>query len=229
MYKRQWVCLVGCESSVLLFDQYINKYAFTNGDVKIIYEGKSIFEILSETYVTDFNIFDRAISQDNLDMFQIVQFPLAGQAIVMTYNLPELVNSSYRLVIDRETLGKIWYGAISKWNDTAIQNLNPTVGHLLPDTDIILGYSDDYIMTISGLIKMALSSFSPEFDTELKYANNTFNGMNPTKNGRGHNIGETSTVRLEWLKKTSYGLTYINYADVYNNGCLLYTSPSPRD
>ncbi|QTF49759.1 putative serine/threonine-protein kinase/receptor [Acanthamoeba polyphaga mimivirus] len=208
----------GSESSVLLFDQYINKYAFTNGDVKIIYEGKSIFEILSETYVTDFNIFDRAISQDNLDMFQIVQFPLAGQAIVMTYNLPELVNSSYRLVIDRETLGKIWYGAISKWNDTAIQNLNPSVGHLLPDTDIILGYSDDYIMTISGLIKMALSSFSPEFDTELKYANNTFNGMNPTKNGRGHNIGETSTVRLEWLKKTSYGLTYINYADVYNNG-----------
>jgi phosphate transport system substrate-binding protein len=48
----------------------------------------------------------------------------SGDALLASYNLPGVQT---QLVIDQNTLFRIWNNEILWWNDTALQTLNPTV------------------------------------------------------------------------------------------------------
>ena len=68
----------------------------------------------------------------------ILQFPETIGAIGVVYNVNGLADG---LRLDGETLGKVYTGAITKWNDAAIAALNPGVS--LPDAAIAVVYRSD--------------------------------------------------------------------------------------
>ena len=68
----------------------------------------------------------------------ILQFPETLGLVAVVYNVAGLDNG---LKLDGETIGKIYLGAITKWNDAAIAALNP--GVTLPDAAIAIVYRSD--------------------------------------------------------------------------------------
>lgn len=68
----------------------------------------------------------------------ILQFPETLGAVAIVYNVKDIPNG---LKLDGETLGKIYSGAIKRWDDDAIQALNPGVD--LPDSSIAIVYRSD--------------------------------------------------------------------------------------
>jgi ABC-type phosphate transport system substrate-binding protein len=101
-------------------------------------------------------------------------------------------------VIERETLGLIWSGNITKWNDGRIQNRN--LGITLPDEFITIGYEDSDVLTITEVVKRALESFSEEFRTALAAADRLFAQMPPALSSRALRAGDTTAQRISWLK-----------------------------
>jgi hypothetical protein len=101
--------------------------------------------------------------------------------------------------MDRETISRIWTGAIRMWNDSAIQALNPAVAAKLPAEPITLGYGPDHHLALIEVAKAALSSFSGEFRTALANANGSFALMAPAREGRAFDAGYSSSLRINWM------------------------------
>ncbi|AGD92983.1 putative serine/threonine-protein kinase/receptor [Megavirus lba] len=203
----------GSVSSVTLFEKYIKSYANHNDNVIIKYAGMSVDEINADVYIADCSAYDRAIPKVMMDLYGLKQFPIVGQAIVMIYNVPGL--STNHLVMDRETLGKIWTGSIRKWNDIQIQNLNLDIAHQLPNETITLGYNDAYYLSISEIMQLTLRNFSAEFAAAHTLAGNKFAGMIPAQEGYAIGIGESSESRIEWVNNNTYSLSFADFATVY--------------
>jgi ABC-type phosphate transport system substrate-binding protein len=103
-------------------------------------------------------------------------------------------------VLDRETLGAIWAGDITMWNDQRIRDLNPPeVAAKLPAATITLGYNANSRFSVAEVFKVALSSFSERFRTALAAANDSFALMPPALAGNAFEAGKTA-VRGAWLK-----------------------------
>jgi ABC-type phosphate transport system substrate-binding protein len=103
-------------------------------------------------------------------------------------------------ILDRETLGLIWSGNITKWSDQRIKATNPVeVANKLPDDNITIGYNDNDVLTIVEVVKRALESFSEDFRTALAAANRTFSLMSPTLCGHALDAGASTALRLSWL------------------------------
>jgi len=68
----------------------------------------------------------------------ILQFPETMGAVAVVYHIDGVGNG---LKLDGETLGRIFTGAITKWNDPAIAALNG--GTSLPATDVTIVYRSD--------------------------------------------------------------------------------------
>ena len=103
-------------------------------------------------------------------------------------------------MLDRETLGLVWAGQITQWNDSRIRALNPpTVNAKLPAADITLGYTD-YSLSFAEVFKVALSSFSATFRTALAAANDSYALLPPALAGHATDAGRTTTLRVAWLK-----------------------------
>ena len=68
----------------------------------------------------------------------VVQIPLVQAPVVVAYNLPGVASG---LKFSGETLGKIFAGQISSWNDPAIVSLNP--GVTLPNLPIAVAHRSD--------------------------------------------------------------------------------------
>jgi phosphate ABC transporter phosphate-binding protein len=69
---------------------------------------------------------------------EIVHIPLVMGAVVPAYNLAEIKDA---ISLTGPVLAGIFLGEITKWNDKAIQELNPGVA--LPDRDIAVVHRDD--------------------------------------------------------------------------------------
>jgi ABC-type phosphate transport system substrate-binding protein len=103
-------------------------------------------------------------------------------------------------VLDRETLGLIWTGEITQWNDQRIKDLNaPALAAKLPSAVITLGYKVDSTITVAEVFKRALSSFSVEFRTALAAANDSFDLMPPALAGHAVDAGN-SGARARWAQ-----------------------------
>lgn len=61
-----------------------------------------------------------------------LHIPVVMGAVALIYNLPEVKTT---LNLSGEVISQIYLGKIKKWNDPAIQSLNPDVA--LPDTDVV--------------------------------------------------------------------------------------------
>lgn len=80
----------------------------------------------------DFGASDAPLSDSQLKEQGLFQFPTVIGGVVIAVNVPGIKSGD--LVLDGKTLGDIYLGKITKWNDAAITKLNPTVK--LPDQAI---------------------------------------------------------------------------------------------
>ncbi len=103
-------------------------------------------------------------------------------------------------MVDRETLGLIWAGNITLWNDARIQALNPSIASKLPAEAIMIGYVEELDpISVIAVLKAALSSFSPEFKTALAAANNQFSNMPPAQRGSAIALEGTTSAGVAFL------------------------------
>jgi hypothetical protein len=149
----------------------------------------------------------------------LAQLPVAGQAIVMAYNItalsptdPNIVPApplpfSFRClfslwcvqVVDRETLGLIWAGNVSHWNDQRLKDLNPAIASKLPNAPILIGYNENGVISLPEVLKLAFESFSADFKAALAAGNRTWAGLPPAQRGTAEAAGGSTPARLQWL------------------------------
>ncbi len=125
-----------------IYSTWFSKYAEKTG-VKINYQsigsGGGVRQIREQT--VDFGASDGPMSDEEMATAKggaIMHFPTVLGAVVMGYNLPEV---TARLKLTGETIGDIYLGKITKWNDPRIATTNP--GVQLPASDILVVHRSD--------------------------------------------------------------------------------------
>jgi phosphate transport system substrate-binding protein len=124
--------------------------------------GGGIKQITARTVT--FGASDMPLQPAELDKIQCIQFPTVMGGIVPVVNLDGV--KSDELTVDGPTLAKIFLGEIKKWDDPAIQKLNPNVK--LPSQAIALVHRSDgsgttfvftnYLAKVSGDWKSEVGS-----------------------------------------------------------------------
>ena len=99
--------------------------------------GGGIAQIRNKTIT--FGASDMPLSVEVLDDAGLVQFPTVVGGNVPVINVPGI--ESGQLVLDGPTLADIFLGKIARWNDAAIQMLNPDLD--LPDLAIMVVHRSD--------------------------------------------------------------------------------------
>jgi phosphate transport system substrate-binding protein len=99
--------------------------------------GAGIKQIESNT--VDFGASDKALEQDELKKNDLVQFPAVIGGIVPIVNLPGIKDGEVKL--DGATLGGIYLGKITMWDDAALKKENPNVK--LPHSAITVVHRSD--------------------------------------------------------------------------------------
>jgi phosphate transport system substrate-binding protein len=91
----------------------------------------------------------------------ILHIPLVLGAVAMAYNVPGIASG---LQFDGDTIGKIYAGEITNWNDPAIKKLNPKAN--LPDLPIAVVHRSDGSGT-TGVFTDYLTKTSPSWVSKL--------------------------------------------------------------
>ncbi|MFD1296251.1 MULTISPECIES: phosphate ABC transporter substrate-binding protein PstS [Lysobacter] len=99
--------------------------------------GGGIAQIKAAT--VDFGSSDAPLKPEELAKFGLAQFPSVIGGVVPVINVPGVASGAMKL--DGETLGNIFLGKITKWNDPAIVALNG--GLQLPDKKITVVHRSD--------------------------------------------------------------------------------------
>jgi phosphate transport system substrate-binding protein len=107
----------------------------------------------------DFAASDAFLTQAQMDsaVVEVLHIPIAIAAVVPAYNLPDLKNP---LHFNGDVLAKIYIGSIKRWNDAALQTINPGVS--LPNLPIVPVYRSDGGGT-TGIFTDYLSKASKEW------------------------------------------------------------------
>src|SRR3982750_1832590 len=147
-----------------IYSKWFADYA-AKTNVKINYQaigsGGGIRQRSEQT--VDFGATDAPMSDAELAKAKggpVLHLPTVLGAVVVTYNVPELKKP---LRLDGATLGDIFLGKITKWNDARIAALN--AGAKLPATDILVVHRSDGSGT-SYVFTDYLASVSPAWATK---------------------------------------------------------------
>jgi len=100
---------------------------------------KAIIENKVDFACTDAPLSDNQMSQAK-GYGGVLHIPLVLGAVVPAYNLSEV---SETLRFSGPVLADIYLGKITKWNDKALQDLNPKIAKELPDKPIQVAYRKD--------------------------------------------------------------------------------------
>jgi phosphate transport system substrate-binding protein len=121
------------------FQTYTEKYPNVKFNYQAIGSGGGITQITQQT--VDFGASDAPMKDEELAKLpagtKLLHIPTALGAVVVIFNVPGLTE----LKLDGDTVGKIFLGKISKWNDPAIAALNS--GATLPDQAILAVHRSD--------------------------------------------------------------------------------------
>ncbi|MEP6857408.1 MAG: phosphate ABC transporter substrate-binding protein PstS [Gemmatimonadales bacterium] len=125
-----------------LYSKWFSDYANLTG-VRINYQsigsGGGIRQLSEGT--VDFGATDSPMSDDELAKAKggaILHIPTVLGAVVITYNLPAVTTP---LELTPQIIADIFSGRITKWSDTRITSINPTVK--LPSSDILVVHRSD--------------------------------------------------------------------------------------
>lgn len=154
----------------------------------------------------DFSSVDMPLNLAELKKNGLIQFPFALGGGAPVVNLPNVYPGQFRL--DGNTLGEIFLGNITKWNDPAIVALNPNIR--LPDEGIIIVHrvSPPGISTIIGNYLIKTNPHWEAIKGEGMAGNwpaNSIEVKNPDDN-------------IEIIKKTPYTIGYAPLPHIMKNG-----------
>jgi phosphate transport system substrate-binding protein len=139
-------------------------YATANS-VQVAYQsvgsGAGIAQLQAST--VDFGASDAFMKDTDIAKAKgpVVQIPLVQAPVVVIYNLPGVPSG---IKFDGNTIGKIFSGGITVWNDPAITALNP--GMSLPNTPIAVAHRSDGSGT-TAIFTDFLTQASPAWVTAL--------------------------------------------------------------
>ena len=148
-----------------LFSKWFSEYNKLNPKVEINYQsigsGGGIKQLQKRTI--DFAASDVPMSEKEVTDAgtQVLHFPVAIGAVVLSYNLPEVKTA---LKLDGPVISAIIQGQIKKWNDPKIAALN--VGVALPDKPVSFIYRSDSSGT-TGVFTEYLGKADPDFATKV--------------------------------------------------------------
>jgi phosphate transport system substrate-binding protein len=157
-----------------------------------------------QTATVDFAGSDPALKPVDVSAMKgpTLQFPVAFGAITVSYNLPGIKSG---LKLDGPTIGDIFSGKITTWNDPAIKALNP--GMSLPSTHITVVHRSDSSGTTNGFTTY-LTAVDPSWklgaDKLIKW---------PVGTGASGNSGVAAAV-----KATTGAVGYVEQAYALVNG-----------
>jgi len=142
-----------------LYSKWFSQYNKLHPDIQINYQsigsGGGIKQITERT--VDFGASDAPFSDEQLQKASGVQhIPTVMGAVVIVWNL----SGVQQLRIAPETLAAIYLGKVTKWNDAALKNDNPTAK--LPDTAITVAHRSDGSGT-TNIFTDYLSKVSPDW------------------------------------------------------------------
>lgn len=132
---------VGRNVSAQIFDNWAKQFSAQYKETTIKYAALNAKEGIKhvEQTTADFSETDTPLSKKELDEHGLTQFPYMFTAITPVVNLPNIFNGQLKL--DGKTLGDIFLGNITKWNDPAIVATNPRLP--LPDEKILVFYGSE--------------------------------------------------------------------------------------
>ena len=144
---------------------------------------------------------DQPLYITDLDAANLVQFPATIGAVVPCYNLKGIGAGKLRLTGD--VVAKIYLGQITKWNDSRIKKLNPTIAKKLPKATISVFWRSDSSGT-SWNFTTYLSRVNPTWRT--KYGASKAPAW-PVGTGAKANEGVASAIQAN---RNAFG--YVEYA-----------------
>jgi phosphate transport system substrate-binding protein len=142
---------------------WASKYQAKTGDqvnYQAIGSGGGIKQIESKT--VDFANSDKPLMHEELAANNLVQFPQVVISIVPIVNLPGIAPG--QLVLSGDVLSKIYLGQITKWNDPAIEKLNPKLK--LPATAVLSVHRADGSGTTFNFTNY-LGKVNPEWQSKI--------------------------------------------------------------
>jgi phosphate transport system substrate-binding protein len=164
--------------------------------------GGGIKQIQSKTVT--FGASDMPLKGQQLDKDGLIQFPTVMGGVVIVANLEDI--GPGQLVLDGETIAKIYLGQIKSWDDPAIKNLNPSVK--LPSQAIAVVHRSDGSGT-TFVFTDYLSKVSADFKS--KVGSNTSVSW-PVGIGAKGNEGVANNV-----SQTRGSIGYVEYAYAKQN------------
>ncbi len=162
-----------------------------------------------------FGASDMPLKPEELAKEGLIQFPTAVAGEDLVYNLPGIKPGE--LILSGPVVADIYLGKIKKWNDPAIEKLNP--GVKLPSTDITVVHRSDGSGTTFTFADY-LSKVSPEWKEKVG-ANTSLNW--PTGVGGKGNEGVAA-----YVQRIPGSIGYVEYAYILENK-LAYARMINRD
>ena len=193
-----------------LYAKWAAEYANATG-VKVNYQsvgsGAGMKQIEAKT--VDFGASDEPLTDADLKAKGLVQFPTVVGGVVPVLNVKGVAPGA--LVLDGKTLGDIYLGKITKWNDPALKALNPSLA--LPDAAIAVVRRADGSGTSFNFTNY-LSKVNPEWKAKVGEGK----AVNwPTGTGGKGNEGVAAFV-----SRLPNSIGYVEYAYVKQNN-MTYT------
>lgn len=188
-----------------LYSTWAGAYYKETG-IKINYQsigsGGGIRQIAERT--VDFGASDMALKPEEIEEKRLLQFPAVVGGVVVAVNLPEAGDK--KLILDGETLCKIYIGEIKSWSDAKLKALNPALD--LPDKPITPVYRSDGSGT-TAIFTHYLSDVCKNWTKEVGYGTSV-----SFKTGLGAKGNEGVA---NYVKRTPYSLGYVEYAYAVQN------------
>ena len=149
-----------------LYQRWFSEYNKENPNIKVTYQsvgsGAGVEQFIQQT--VDFGASDVAMKDDEIAKVEpqpgVVMLPMTAGSIVLAYNLPGIED----IKLSRQLYTDILLGKITKWNDPAIQAVNPDVN--LPNLEIAVVHRSDGSGT-TGVFTNHLSDISPEWKDQV--------------------------------------------------------------
>jgi phosphate transport system substrate-binding protein len=200
----------GATFPAVLYTKWFSEYLKLFG-VQINYQsigsGGGIKSISDMT--VDFGATDGPMTDEQLTAAKggpIVHIPAAMGAVVPTYNVPELSDSTSILKFSSETLSGIFLGNIVKWNDPKLVADNPVLQNL--DKDIVVVHRSDGSGT-TNIWTSYLTAVSEDWAKKVGAGNSV---QWPVGLGGKGNEGVAGVV-----KQTPYSIGYVELAYANQN------------
>lgn len=189
-----------------IFAKWGADYALQNPGISIKYKANNATEGVKQVEfdVADFCDTDMPLTKEELKKKGLSQFPYMFSAIAPVINLPGIFDG--QLNLNGKTLGDIFLGKITKWNDAAIVATNPKLK--LPKEKILVAHhaaNSDGTFTLSSY----LSKVNPDWKSRV--------GAGVTPNWPLGAVVETQDAMRDYIKNTPYSIGYSDIAYTKKN------------